>query len=204
MFLPDQTCSYALLRTGRTCGTPLGLFSSHVNSCAQGPRLHCHHAIVAVWQNLLRFAGFHVEVEQELLLHDNASHRADLIARNDLREHLVLDVLVTGSPDSSRPIDDHLHRQATQKATRHERRPDETLAGGVRLTALAHCSGIPFMHGRTLRLFVKAVQRAAQTTAPPDETAWVYTWPPYHMSMLPDSPTHLHWQTGACTLAVVG
>ena len=168
VFEPDQNCYYAPLRTGCLCNTPLGIF----NSCAQGPRLHRHHAVVRVWQNLLQSAGYHVQIEQELLLHDNTTHRADLIARNDLGEHIAFDVLVTGSPNLARPIDEHLHRQATQKANRYESHPSAPLPGGVRFTPLAHCSGIPFMHGRTLRLFVKAVNRVARASAPPDETAW--------------------------------
>ena len=171
VFAPDQNCSYAPLRTGCICNT-VGLYSGHVNSCAQGPHLYRHHAVVRVWQDLLRTAGYHVQLEREILLHDNTTHRADLIARNDLGEHVALDVLVTGSPDLARPIDEHLHRQASQKANRYESHPGAQLPGGVRFTPLAHCSGIPFMHGCALRLFLKAVTRVARSNAPPDETAW--------------------------------
>ena len=82
-----------------------------------------------VWKNLLEAAGYHVQLEQEVLLHDHGTRRADLVARNDLGEHLALDVPVTGRHDMSQPVETHLHRQASQEASRYEQNLGELLLG---------------------------------------------------------------------------
>ena len=130
VFHPHQTCGSAPLRIGTPCGVPLDLFSSHVHSCAQGPSLHRHHSIVHCWHNLLQAAGYHVRLEQEVLLHDQGTRRADLVARSTTGEQLAFDVLLTGNPDLRQPIEGHLQRQAAQKASRYER----TLASSSRET----------------------------------------------------------------------
>ena len=81
VFLPDQTCTYALsaLET-----------------------LVAHHW-ASSWD--MHAAGSPAQTEQEILLHNHATHRADPTARNDMGEHLALDVLVTGAPDPSRLVD---------------------------------------------------------------------------------------------------
>ena len=131
VFAPDIRCQYAPLRTGRTCGTPLGPFSGHVRACAQGPRLHRHHALVRQWRCLLMAAGYTVQLEQDVLLETTASKQADLVARHENGDQLALDVLVTGSPDLAQPVDGHLDRQARQKASRYESQPHQFLAASV-------------------------------------------------------------------------
>ena len=109
-FHPDQTCGYAPLSTGKRCGTPLGHFLARGNSCAQGPRLQRHHALVHQWRLLLTPAGYHVQLEQEILIPNNGTKWADLVARHTDGTIFSLDVLITGSPGLRQPIDPHLRR----------------------------------------------------------------------------------------------
>ena len=171
-FHSNQTCGYAPLTTGQRCCTPLGHFSAHINSCAQGPRLHRHHALVQKWRELLNAAGYFTQLEQEVLLPDSTTRRADLLARHNDGSTLALDVLVTGSPDLSQSIDAHLSHQAHQKASRYQVPAGGLLPGGIKFIPIAHASGVPFLHGAALDLFVTATRAAAILQAPEDDTAW--------------------------------
>ena len=143
LFLPDRFCSYCPLRSGRVCGRPLGLSSTHVASCAQGPRLHRHHSLKGMWAQLLREAGFHVQDEQEVLLPEGGFRWADLVAIHHNGEQLALDVQCTGIPDFEVSALNHLLRQDDVKARRYGVAPQGRLPGGLTLHPLTHLSGIP-------------------------------------------------------------
>ena len=61
VLVADQLCGYAPLTTGRVCSARLGEFSSHVRTCAQGPRQHRHNALAHVWRGILRETQYHTQ-----------------------------------------------------------------------------------------------------------------------------------------------
>ena len=172
LFMPDSFCSYCPLRSGRVCGRPLGLSSTHVASCAQGPRLHRHHSLKGMWAQLLREAGFHVQDEQEVLLPEGGFRRADLVAIHHNGEQLALDVQCTGLPDFEGSALHHLLRQDDVKARRYGVAPQGRLPGGLTLHPLTHLSGIPFLGRAALLLLHRLSHMTACSTAPLEPTAW--------------------------------
>ena len=81
-------CYLLHLPSSRPPQTPLGLFSGHVHSRAQGPRLHRHHAVARQWRKLLIVARYAVQLEQDILLDSTGSKRAELVARHDNGDQL--------------------------------------------------------------------------------------------------------------------
>ena len=123
----DQLCHYAPLTTGRVCSARLGEHSSHVHTCAQGPREHRHNALAQVWRGILREAQYHTQVEQNVLLSDGTFRKADITALHVTGHHLALDVMVTANPDPTQAAAAHLHSQERGKAARYGSRPNGVL-----------------------------------------------------------------------------
>ena len=168
----DQTCGYAPLTTGRVCSSRLGEFSSHVHTCAHGPRQHRHNALAQVWRTILRETQYHTQVEQNVFLSDGTFRKADITALHASGHHLALDVMVTGNPDPGQPAAAHVSNQERGKAARYGSRPNGSLPGGLLCIPLLHLSGDLFLGSSALLLFHKFCLSIAHASASSDPLAW--------------------------------
>ena len=199
----DQLCGYAPLTTGRVCSARLGEFSSHVHTCAQGPRQHRHNALAHVWRGILREAQYHTQVEQNVLLSDVTCRKADITALHASGHHLALDVMVTGNPNPSQPAATHLSNQERGKAARYGSRPNGSLPGGILCVPLLHLSGDLFLGSSALIFLHKLCLSTARASAPLIPLPGELTLPPFSSASVKHWPPLCASTTSACTCHAV-
>ena len=152
--------------------------------------------------SLLRAAGSHAHLEQEVQKPDGGFRRADIVAIHHSGEQLALDVQCTGCSDYQVSSTAHLTSQDTAKAGRYGVAPGATLPSGVYLLPLMHLSGIPCMGLHATLLLHRLVHLQASATAPPTSSSW---GAPLARTQLSATAALIHAMThalptGACTV----
>ena len=115
-------CAYTTLTGHTSCGTLLDRHGHHAASCARGPVMARHNGLRNELMSLMRQAGWHVAIEQQVLIGTadattEATYvRADLTAIAPAGQRIALDVRVADRPlCDETSVADHLCRAEAEK-----------------------------------------------------------------------------------------
>ena len=143
-------CAYTTLTGHTSCGTLLDRHGHHAASCARGPVMARHNGLRNELMSLLRQAGWHVAIEQQVLISAAAAGteaiyiRADLTAIAPGGQRVAIDVRVVDRPPSDEStVADHLSRAEAEKLNAYKvQRGARLLPGGeLMIPFILHSSG---------------------------------------------------------------